>query len=86
LLLQEQIKDVIIIMIESRKAYEAWYASEKETMFRAVDEVVGDGREIVLFMMMMMSFICSLVLDSVTSTPQWIRQPKRRCCVFGVCV
>jgi hypothetical protein len=32
-------------MLESRidKAYEAWYASEKETMFRPVGEVVGGG-------------------------------------------
>ena len=29
---------------------------------------------------------CLLVLDSITSTPQWIRQPKPRGCVFGVCV
>jgi hypothetical protein len=38
-------------MLESLidKAYEAWYTSEKETMFRPVDEVVGDGRESVLF-------------------------------------
>jgi hypothetical protein len=28
---------------------------------------------------------CLLVRDSVTSTPQWIRQPKPRVCVFGVC-
>jgi hypothetical protein len=27
-----------------------------------------------------------LVLDSVTSTPQWIRQPKPRGCVHDVCV
>ena len=25
---------------------------------------------------------CLLVLDTVTSTPQWIRQPKPRGCVF----
>jgi hypothetical protein len=32
-------------MLESRidNAYEAWYASEKETMFRPVGEVVGGG-------------------------------------------
>ena len=29
---------------------------------------------------------CLLVLDSVTSTPQWIRQPKPRGCVHDVCV
>jgi hypothetical protein len=29
---------------------------------------------------------CLLVLDSVTSTPQWIRQPKPRDCVHDVCV
>jgi len=27
-----------------------------------------------------------LVLDSVTSTPQWIRQPKPRGCAHDVCV
>ena len=29
---------------------------------------------------------CLLVLDSVTSTPQWIRQPKPRDVVQDVCV
>jgi hypothetical protein len=29
---------------------------------------------------------CLLVLDSVTSTPQWIRQPKPRGCLHDVCV
>ena len=29
---------------------------------------------------------CLLVLDSVTSTPQWIRQPKPRDVVHDVCV
>jgi len=29
---------------------------------------------------------CLKVLDSVTSTPQWIRQPKPRDCVHDVCV
>jgi hypothetical protein len=29
---------------------------------------------------------CLLVLDSVTSTPQWIRQPKPCGCVHDVCV
>jgi hypothetical protein len=32
------------------------------------------------------SVCCLLVLDSVTSTPQWIRQPKPRDCVHDVCV
>jgi type 1 glutamine amidotransferase len=40
-----EILEEINFMLESRidKAYEAWYARKKETMFRAVDEVVGDG-------------------------------------------
>jgi hypothetical protein len=29
---------------------------------------------------------CLLVLDSVTSTPQWLRQPKPRDVVHDVCV
>jgi hypothetical protein len=29
---------------------------------------------------------CLLVLNTVTSIPQWIRQPRPRGCVFGVCV
>jgi hypothetical protein len=29
---------------------------------------------------------CLLVLNSVTSTPQWIRQPKPRDVVYDVCV
>jgi hypothetical protein len=32
------------------------------------------------------SVCCLLVLDSVTSTPQWIRQPKPRDVVHDVCV
>jgi hypothetical protein len=42
--LMREVREEINCMLESRidKAYEAWYASEKETMFRAVDEVVGD--------------------------------------------
>jgi hypothetical protein len=43
--LMREVREEINCMLESRidKAYEAWYANEKETMFRAVDEVVGDG-------------------------------------------
>ena len=33
-----------------------------------------------------MCVCCLLVLDSVTSTPQWIRQPKPRDVVHDVCV
>ena len=42
--LMRVVREEINCVLESRidKAYEAWYASEKETMFRAVDEVVGD--------------------------------------------
>ena len=29
---------------------------------------------------------CLLLLDSVTSTPQWIRQPKPRDVVYDVCM
>jgi hypothetical protein len=29
---------------------------------------------------------CLLVLDSVTSTPQWIRQPEARGCVHDACL
>jgi hypothetical protein len=31
-------------------------------------------------------FVGTSVLDSVTSTPQWIRQPKPHGCVHDVCV
>ena len=29
---------------------------------------------------------CLLVLDSITSTPQWMRHPKSRDVVYDVCV
>ena len=40
-----EVKEEINCVLESRidRAYEAWYASEKEQMFRAVDDVIGDG-------------------------------------------
>ena len=41
---------------------------------RGGEESVGRGRE-------GESVCCLLVLDSVTSTPQWIRQPRPRGCV-----
>ena len=43
--LMRVVREEINCMLESRidKAYEAWYASEKETMFRAVGDDVVDG-------------------------------------------
>ena len=43
--LMREVKEEINCVLESRidRAYEAWYASEKEQMFRAVDDVIGDG-------------------------------------------
>ena len=39
-----------------------------------------------LYSMKVCCLLALLVLDSVTSTPQWIRQPKPRGCVHDVCV
>jgi hypothetical protein len=41
----DEVKEEINCVLESRidRSYEAWHASEKEQMFRAVDDVIGDG-------------------------------------------
>ena len=43
--LMREVREEVNCVLESRidKAYESWYESEKEKMFRAVDQVLGDG-------------------------------------------
>jgi hypothetical protein len=50
-------------------------------LYTAVDQSTNTGDTCPL-----VSVCCLLVLDSVTSTPQWIRQPKPRDDVHDVCV
>ena len=40
-----EVREEVNCVLESRidKAYESWYESEKEKMFRAVDQVLGNG-------------------------------------------